>query len=999
LNLDLSIIEKLNNNKDNNLIPIYLSIQKYFEEQLGQNTVVLIEIGSFFEVYQNEIIGKSKEIAEILNIQLSRKNKKILEISDKNPYMAGIPSITIDKYINILMKTKSWNVVLINQKKENGKVIRYFDKILSPGTNIDFLNNDLDNYLTSIYIEKSSNGIYISGITSTDVSTGKTFIKETIGTKEDKELALDNIINHLSSHVSSEIILHISDNIIDKELDNIIFKIKSFDKPLHLIKRKTEYKISYQNKLLEKVFSIQSFLSPIEELNLEKKFNILKSLINLLEFIISHDHNLGKRMKKPIFIEDDSFVELGNNALLQLNILNNDNTSVINVVDYTSTVIGKRLLKERITKPIFNKKELTRRYELTEFLLANTTLSSNIDMQLKNIYDIERLQRRININTIHPMELFYFYDSFQSILLLLKFLSKDYAKFSKLINKNNNFIIDTANIINFIEGNFDLDEIYKYKNGFVTGNFLNKTKYVEIEKLLKEQKDLDLQLQTKTLELVELSNNELNLEDFKVNYTDLDGFYIETSRRKFDNVLSKVIGNDFMVKKLKGNVKITSTEINKLSNVKIVIDNKIIMLNNKYFKEIIEKINEDFNDKISDLIMFIAEIDVYNSCAKLVINRKYTVPNIVDTKQNETFIEAKAIRHSIIETIEENGIYVPNDITLGNLKYSTLINEFEENIIGDKTNGILLYGINSSGKSSFNKSLGIATILAQSGIPVPATTFNFSLFKKVYTRITGSDDIYKGLSTFAIEMIELKNILNRCKKASLVLGDEISHGTENISGLSIVAATIETLSKTSNIFSFSTHLHELPKLEDIKKIQNIIHLHLSISYEENSGQLIYDRKLKLGSGSSIYGIEFIKYLNLDSKFISLSEKYRKTITENLSTEELIIQNKTSNYNTDLNIDKCFFCSLPVEDTHHLNEKRNADSAGLIEHFHQNHKYNLLPLCKKHHKILHKSLKELDLEEEEIIKWVSTTNGNRLYINPIIIDKLDISNNQNEIISF
>ena len=162
----------------------------------------------------------------------------------------------------------------------------------------------------------------------------------------------------------------------------------------------------------------------------------------------------------------------------------------------------------------------------------------------------------------------------------------------------------------------------------------------------------------------------------------------------------------------------------------------------------------------------------------------------------------------------------PNDIILGDLTLAS--KEYKDNIIiknsrpdnmkDNKMHGVLLYGINSSGKSSLMKSIGIVVIMAQAGFYVPAKSFSYCIFDEIFTRISGSDNIAKGLSSFAVEMLELKNIFNRATGHSLILGDEISHSTETMSGVSIVASAILKLASLRSIFVFATHLHQLPKL-------------------------------------------------------------------------------------------------------------------------------------------------------------------------------------------
>jgi len=247
------------------------------------------------------------------------------------------------------------------------------------------------------------------------------------------------------------------------------------------------------------------------------------------------------------------------------------------------------------------------------------------------------------------------------------------------------------------------------------------------------------------------------------------------------------------------------------------------------------------------------------------------------------------------------------------------------------------------------KSVGIAVIMAQSGLFVSAASMRFSLIDKLFTRIISKDNLYKGLSTFAIEMLELKNIFNRATKNSLILGDEISHGTETTSALAIVASAIKRLHSFGSYFIFATHLHQLTELKIIKDLENLIFLHLSVSYDEENDRLIYNRKFEIGSGDTLYGLEFAKALHLDKEFLDDAYKIRKELTGEL-----------------------------IEDVHHIKPKADA-KGGFIEHFKTNHKYNLIPLCKKHHDMVHSG-------KLIISGFVMSENGLKLHYSEVKNDK-------------
>ncbi len=898
------------------LTEIYFEIQKYYDE-IYPNAVVLMEVGTFFETYEAEGVGKAREIANTLNIQLTKKNKSIPQIDVKNPLMAGFPNHALDRYLERLIDENKYTIILIKQKGTPPNVKRYLSEIISPGVNVEY-SKETENYVTSIIIEKYN--AYHVGFANIDLNTGKSYIYENYSTKEDKTFALDELFRLLQTYKSNEIILTLK----NVECDEIINYLELDGK--NIIINKTRMKIEYQNELFKKVYNIQSLLSPIEVMNLEKYPLITESLAILLEFVLTHNKNLLKKLKEPQIIEDEKFVYLGNNPIKQLEI-----HKVLKLIDKTKTPMGRRLIKERLFNPVFDEDELNKRYKAVEYMLNRY---KEFEPFLKEIYDIEKINRKIKIKKLHPFEINFLYSS-------LKAGSEIYIKLRKKTTKLDNFL-------EYIENNFELDK---------TG-----VKFEDIkESFFKEgvDKELDEVIKKKSYYVNELNKIKEKIEslgDIKVEIGILDkeGHYLTLTKNRFNLIKSRfldtfmevdkknVFFKDFNVKQLTNSVKITGNIIDELSEKILALDSKIIKRTSKLYLEKLEEIEKKF-DFLEDFASEIAKIDVAISSAKTAKEKKFFKPKISD----KTVF--KNLRHPLIEVNQENGVYVPNDVDF---------TEFD---------GMLLYGINSSGKSSLMKSVGIAVFLAQSGFFVPSE-MEYKPFKGIFTRIEAKDNLSKGLSTFAVEMLELKNIFKRADKNSLVLGDEIAHGTETLSALSIVASAVIKLSKKHIKFVFATHLHQLMDLEEISLLPNVVAKHLEVYFDGE--KLIYDRKLKNGSGSSVYGLEFAKSIYMDEEFLKTAENIRKKLTKEYSELELLIKKKRSRYNKNLFVSTCAICGAVVDDVHHIKEKENAKE-GFIGHMPVNHKYNLIPLCKKHHKMVH--------EGKIVIKgFVTTSRGIELH---------------------
>lgn len=199
-------------------------------------------------------------------------------------------------------------------------------------------------------------------------------------------------------------------------------------------------------------------------------------------------------------------------------------------------------------------------------------------------------------------------------------------------------------------------------------------------------------------------------------------------------------------------------------------------------------------------------------------------------------------------------------------------------------------------------------------------------------------------------MIELRGILNRAKtQRCLVLADEVSRGTESLSGVSIVAASAITLAKDKVSFIFTSHLHQVSTMPRIKALNNVRCYHLKVFYDEKNDRLIYDRNLVDGSGDPIYGLEVLKAMNMNTEFIDLAHEIRKEIME---IPESIVPIKQSKYNSNLYMTECQVCKGIAEDTHHIGQQCTADHNGFIDHYHKNVLANLVVLCKKCHMAAH-----------------------------------------------
>jgi DNA mismatch repair protein MutS len=331
------------------------------------------------------------------------------------------------------------------------------------------------------------------------------------------------------------------------------------------------------------------------------------------------------------------------------------------------------------------------------------------------------------------------------------------------------------------------------------------------------------------------------------------------------------------------------------------------------------------------IIFCIQQLDTLNTKCEIASLYNYSKPVI--NPHTNSYIKATNLRHVLIEHLEKNELYVANDVDLGN-----------------DPQGMLLFGTNAVGKTSFIKAIGICIIMAQAGLYVPCDNMTYSPYDYIFTRIIGNDNIFKGLSTFGVEMSELRVILNHCNSKSLILGDELCSGTEIDSALSIFTAGLETMYNKNSTFIFATHFHEIQYFNEIKQMDRLVLKHLTVKYNNITGNLVYDRKLIDGAGDSIYGLEVCKSLQMPDIFLKRAYEIRNMYDEKNTN---VLNFKSTKYNKDKLRGICEFCNNKIgTETHHLQYQCNSNKNGYIDAFHKDHSANLASICESCHINIH-----------------------------------------------
>jgi DNA mismatch repair protein MutS len=426
---------------DPNIFDVYENYSKEYVAKYGQNCVILMQVGMFHEFYgvdnEQEKIGQVKEISELLNIVMTRRNKKILENGRKNFLMAGFPTASLERYTNVLLDY-NYTVVIVDQiPKESGSgVTRAVTKVCSPGTTTTQTRAD-SNFLMSIYFNDEHNKLLTVGLSAIDLSTGNSVIYEAYSTTNDTNLAIDECYRFIQSHNPREILLQSSSSSCNEEQLKEILDLHDYTCHFRLGEIPKDYlKVSYQNEFLGKIFTGIGMLSPIEYLDLEKNQLSVVSYLSLLQFAYEHNEKIVENLDKPSIWESDRHLTLTNNAIQQLNLIqvgapvasrhspksSGKYHSVFGVICHTSTAMGKRLLKERLLNPILHEETLNQRYNYIESLMQGNAYTE-VETKLKNIVDLERMKRKISMAMLPYQEFATFDTSIQVIIELVKLIA------------------------------------------------------------------------------------------------------------------------------------------------------------------------------------------------------------------------------------------------------------------------------------------------------------------------------------------------------------------------------------------------------------------------------------------------------------------------------------------------------------------------------------------------------------------------------------------------
>ena len=844
----------------------------------GPRTALLYQVGGFFEIYDTENLttGATKanirEIADLCQLSLTQH-----AVEDGiQTLFGGFPEGALAKFEKILVAA-GWTVVVVVQKKDKKGAVedRVVDHISSPGCFSD--GSVKERRLVACVVESISalaaalQKVYWS-VTALDVATGRIWFAE--GTTQDR------LHQFLCMHPPSELVIW-SDGL--PAANSLTDVLKTVCGVVHL-KCLGPSGAAVDESVLARFWNLKC-LAWIHTQPASRR-----CMAALMEFASDHVPSALLSLDSPESWIPDGEVRLGNAALEQLGLLSLRSQSqegaeegLLGLLDKCRSVAGRRLLRARLLRPITTVSELEGRLDRIEAAAKRDTVAT--ERGLRSLYDISRLWRRLELGSATMSDVSCLLRSYEAAAALgsvgSSFFEWIFARW------------DTAAAVEIAreEGAIPIRSL-----PFVAGA------YPAIESLFAEGAAIRAEAAAlcKAWSSGFTPGSKGKIEQLYLDDAEGGGFRITGTKRRVAAVLTVLRDEGDMsalVTPYKTTAMIETAALNAISVRHRAWVHRWAPVWSAHWSAVLQEIVTVGRDDSVAIESWCADLDVSWTIAGIAKEWGWVRPIFVANAE-ESMLRVEGVRHPILER-RIKVPYVAHSVSLGP--------EMSPDITCSRR-GLLLYGMNASGKSSLMKALGLCVLLAQAGFPVPATSCRIAPFTAIFTRILGNDNLWAGLSSFAVEMTEFREILQFADEHSLVLGDELCSGTESLSATALVAAGIEVLAERGTKFVFATHLHELASLIPAN---SVITAHLKVEYDAAADRLIYHRQLAPGSGSALYGLEVCRALDLPAAYLDRATTIRKQLAGWVAPHK-------SAYTADAVIDVCAVCSSSAGlEAHHI----------------------------------------------------------------------------------
>ena len=791
-------------------------MKQYFDIKAKHpDAILLFRVGDFYEMYgEDAVIG-----AEILGIVQTKRANGV----GQHVEMAGFPHHALDSYLPKLVRAGK-RVAICDQledpKLTKKLVKRGITELVTPGVSINdnILNHKENNFLASIHFAKE-----VCGISFLDISTGEFM------TAEGSIDYIDKLLNNFSP---KEVLIERGNKKRFEEAFGPRFFIFELDDWIFTTSAAEDRLLKHFETKNLKGFGVQHL-----KLGIIASGAILYYLDQTQHTHISHITALSR-------IEEDRYVRLDKFTVRSLELvgtMNDEGTSLLDVIDKTISPMGSRMLRRWILFPLKDVKPIQERQEVVDYFFREPETKELLDTQLEQIGDLERIISKVAVGRVSPREVVQLKVALRAIEPIKEACMASGEPSLCRIGEQLNAC---ALIRDRIEKEINNDPPSLVNKGGIIAKGVNE-ELDDLRAIAYSGKDYLLKVQQREIELT-------GIPSLKIAFNNVFGYYIEVRNTHKDKVPANWIRKQTLV-----NAERYITEELKEYEEKILgAEEKILALETRLFNELVLALTE-YIPPIQMNANLIGRIDCLLSFAKAAEANKYIRPIVSDSDK----IDIKGGRHPVIEKQLPLGEpYIANDVYLDD----------------EKQQIIIITGPNMAGKSALLRQTALITLMAQIGCFVPAASAEIGVVDSIFTRVGASDDLASGQSTFMVEMSEVADILKHATDQSLLILDEIGRGTSTFDGMSIARAVLEYVADTKTLGAkalFATHYHELTALEDcMDSVKNY-----NIAVKKNGDDITFLRRIIRGGADDSFGIEVAKLAGVPNQIVARAKEILKEL--------------------------------------------------------------------------------------------------------------------------
>lgn len=794
-------------------------MKQYFEIKAKHpDAILLFRVGDFYETYGEDAVIES-EILGIVQTRRSVGNGQFIE-------MAGFPHHALDSYLPKLVRAGK-RVAICDQledpKMATKLVKRGITELVTPGVSINdnVLNNKENNFLAAVHFNKAQ-----CGISFLDISTGE-FL-----TAEGDISYVDKLLNNFSP---KEVLVQRNFRKQFEEAFGPHFFVFELDDWIFTNEAAMDRLLKHFETKNLKGFGVENL-----KLGIIASGAILYYLDQTQHTHISHILSLSR-------IEEEKYVRLDRFTVRSLELvdsMNEEGTTLMDVIDKTISPMGSRMLRRWILFPLKEIKLINDRQDIVEYFFKHKEMKDILDTELTQIGDLERIISKVAVGRISPREVVQLKVALTSIEPIKNAcLDSDEDSLRRIGDQLNPCTLMRDRIAKELNN----DPPALLNKGGVISSGVN-AELDELRDIAYSGKDYLAKIQQREIELTGISS-------LKIGFNNVFGYYIEVRNTYKDKVPPEWIRKQTLV-----NAERYITEELKTYEEKILsAEDNILSLEAKLFNDLVSCLTEYIQPIQTDANL-IGRLDCLLSFTKVSESNNYIRPIVDDSY----VIDIHQGRHPVIERqLPPEDPYIANDVYLDN----------------ERQQIIILTGPNMAGKSALLRQTALITLMAQIGCFVPAESARIGMVDKIFTRVGASDNISVGESTFMVEMNEAANILNNLSPRSLVLFDELGRGTSTYDGISIAWAIVEYIHENISHAKtlFATHYHELNEMEhSFSRIRNY-----NVSVKEVGNKVIFLRKIVPGGSAHSFGIHVARMAGLPKSIVKRADEILKQLeTEN-----------------------------------------------------------------------------------------------------------------------